>query len=486
MAALKILFVATEMDPLIKVGGLGDVAGALPAALARLGHDVRVLLPAVDPELLADTRPLARLGQGRARLVARKRSVGGCPVWLLSTPALNRRRGRPYLNRAGQPWADNAEQFGLLGRTAADIAAGRLGKWRPDVVHCNDWHTALAPVWLHLDANPAASVFTIHNLGFPGSFEPEVLGRLGLPMTLYHPDALEFYGRFAFIKGGLRFAQQLTTVSPRYAREILSPEFGCGLDGLLRARSDRLTGILNGLDYDTWNPASDPALEHRFDSDDRSGKQAQRASLCRHLGLADDTDRPLLCWVGRLTAQKGADLLLEALPELLKRRMPMVVLGSGDRDVEMALRKAARQTPRQLAVHTGFDAPLAHRIYAGADLLLMPSRFEPCGLTQMCAMAYGTLPLVTVVGGLADTVIDCHDPAPGADGPCGFHIADLTTPAILQTVDAALDVYRKRQQWNELVGNAMRRRFEWSDSARHYETVYHAALAELNGKGDTP
>lgn len=475
MKPLRILFATAEMAPLVKVGGLGDVAGTLPGALAARGHDVRVLLPAYAPELLERASELARLPRGAGRLLERHGGGLACPVWLLATPGFLRRGGRPYVNRAGRPWADNAVQFGRLARTVADIAAGRMAlDWRPDVVHCNDWHTALTPVWMRLEEQPAAAVFTIHNLGYMGRFPASVLARLRLPVALNHPEALEFHGDIAFIKGGLRYAEQITTVSPRHAEEIRTPEFGAGLDGLLRARGDRLSGILNGLDYDTWNPATDAHLVHHFDGDDSAGKALERGALLRELGLAEGRE-PLLAWVGRLTAQKGADVLVAALGELMQRTVRLVILGSGDRTTEQALQRAARHWPGRLAVRTGFDEALAHRIYAGADMLLMPSRSEPCGLAQLCAMRYGTLPLVRPVGGLADTVIDAAgDPVRGT----GLHIRGNDAAALTVAVDRAVGWYADGAHWARLRGNAMRQRFDWETSARQYEEVYHAALRD--------
>ncbi|MCC5859657.1 MAG: glycogen synthase GlgA [Ectothiorhodospiraceae bacterium] len=481
MRPLKILFVAAEMAPLVKVGGLGDVLGALPVALAARGHDARVLLPAYDPVMTRKARVITLLPDGSGRLLEYRASAVSVPVWLLETPGFLRRGGRPYLTRAGTPWADNPLQFGRLGRVAADIANGRLvDAWQPEVLHANDWHTGLAPVWMHLENCPAASVFTVHNLGYIGRFPADILSRLGLPPSMNHPDALEFYGDIAYMKGGLGFADQFTTVSPRYAEEIQTPAFGSGLDGLVRARSDRLTGILNGIDPEAWNPATDPALENHFDAVRLDGKRDERDRLLHGLGLDPVTDSPtpVLAWVGRLTAQKGADLLVEALPGLMERSVRLVVLGSGDRDTEQTLVGAARRWPDKLVVHLTFDEVLAHRIYAGADMLLMPSRFEPCGLAQMYAMRYGTIPLVTPVGGLVDTVIDMGDGAPPEKGGCGFHLAGADAPALLEGVDRAIGAFRQPGYWRTLVRNAMTRRFDWNSSAAAYERVYQAALRD--------
>ncbi|MCC5810851.1 MAG: glycogen synthase GlgA [Ectothiorhodospiraceae bacterium] len=481
MRSLKILFVAAEMAPLVKVGGLGDVLGALPAALAARGHDARVLLPAYDPIMTRKARVVDLLPDGGGRILEYRASELPVPVLLLETPGFLRRAGRPYLTCAGTPWADDPLQFGRLGRVAADIAAGRLVRaWHPDVVHANDWHTGLAPVWMHLEESAVASVFTIHNLGYIGRFPTNILPRLGLPGSMNHPDALEFYGDLAFIKGGLRFADRLTTVSPRYAEEIQTPAFGSGLDGLLRARTDRLSGILNGIDLEAWNPATDPALENHFDVSRPDAKLDERDRLLHGLGLdaVTDAQTPVLAWVGRLTAQKGADLLAEVMPGLMERSLRLVVLGSGDRDTERALVRAARSWPGKLAVHLGFDEALAHQIYAGADMLLMPSRFEPCGLAQMFAMRYGSIPLVTPVGGLADTVIDMSQESPHETGACGFHLAGPAPSALVEGVNRAIGVFCQPDQWHLLMRNAMTCRFDWDSSAAAYERVYQAALED--------
>lgn len=476
MKSLKILFVAAEMAPLSKVGGLGDVIGKLPGVMAERGHDVRVLIPAYERNQTRECRTLVQLSPGKGRLVESRRSGLPCPVWLLETPAFLRRRGSPYLNKAGQPWADNPIQFGLLSLIAAEIAKGTLDMgWHPDVVHCNDWHTGLTPVWMHLKGAAAASVFTIHNAGFTGCHPPEILERLGLPAFLNHREALEFYGSISFLKGGVNYSDQLTTVSPRYAEEIQTPEFGAGMEGVFRARAGALTGILNGIDYATWNPDTDPVLAHHFSERRPEGKVLQRQELIRGLGLAFDHHRkaPVIGWVGRLTEQKGIDLLLRILPELMKLDVRVVLLGDGDPVYKRELQEFARANEGRLSVHIGYDEVMAHKLYAGADMLLMPSRFEPCGLAQMIAMRYGTIPLVTPVGGLADTVID---PAVDGEAATGIHIAGPEAGALLDAVNRALELYDDEGTWRKLMGNALRARFEWDDAAATYERIYDEAL----------
>jgi len=478
MESMKILLVAAEMAPLAQVGGLGDVVGSLPGALVARGHDVRVLIPAYQQNLTRDLETRVRLGTGQGRIVETNQSNLPCPVWLLETPAFLRRRGRPYVNKAGTPWADNADEFGTLSRTAASIASGTLGMgWQPDIVHCNDWHTGLTPIWMGLEGAAAASVFTIHNAAYTGCYPPETLERLGLPDNLYHPDALEFYGSVSLLKAGVNYSDRVTTVSPSYAAEIQTPEFGAGMEGVFRARAGVLSGILNGIDYAAWNPATDPRLTHHFDAEHPDGKAKQRRALIRELGLAfDHSDKaPVIAWVGRLTEQKGTDLLLEALPELMKKDLRLVILGAGEADLESELHKQAGRHEGRLSVYTAFSEERAHQLYAGADMLLMPSRFEPCGLAQMIAMCYGTVPLVTGVGGLKDTVTDVESDAEAANG---LRIKAPEAGALLETVDRALALYEQKDVWRQLMGNAMRTRFEWSEAAAAYEALYRDALSD--------
>ncbi len=476
---LRILFVAAEMAPLVKVGGLADVVAALPQALVARGHEVRVLLPAYRPLLTRGARRLTSLGDGRVSLAELRRPDLPCPVWLLETPAFMA-RDHPYSRPDGTAWADDAQAFGELGRVAAEIAAGKvLTDWNPDVVHCHDWHTGLAPVWMSLKATSAASVFTIHNLAFAGRFHPSILAELGLPESLNRPDMLEFHGDVAFIKGGLSCADELTTVSPRYAQEILTPEFGNGFEGLLRHRRERLTGILNGIDTRLWNPATDPLIEHVFDAADFSGKCLERRRLLQRWRVqeSDKEALPVLASVGRLTPQKGVDLLLEALPELLHRRLRLVVLGSGEADLEQAVVAAARRWPDRFLAHSRFDESLAHSIYAGADMLAMPSRFEPCGLSQLYAMRYGTVPVTTAVGGLADTVFDADTVGLASGKATGFLMAEATVSDLIETVDRALQWHGDPRRWQALMRNAMGRDSSWAAAVRAYEKIYESALA---------
>ncbi len=475
---MKILFVASEAQPLIKTGGLGDVCGSLPAALAALGADVRLLLPGYrDARARAGPlRPVAQIVLPRLAKPATllEGTLPGTRVttWLVDFPPAYDRPGNPYLNAFGHPWHDNAARFALLARVAAAIARRAAGlAWRPDVVHCHDWQTGLVPALLAQEPARPATVFTIHNLAYQGLFPRDTLGALGLPGSLWSPAALEFYGWLSFIKGGLVFADRLTTVSPSYAREILTPEFGVGLDGLLRHRARDLSGILNGIDERAWNPARDPHLVARYSARRFAAKQPNKAALQRQLGLPV-SGVPLIGMVGRLVQQKGIDLALAALPKLMELPLQLAVLGSGEAGYEDALRRAAEQYPQKLAVTIGYDEPLAHRVEAGSDMFLMPSRFEPCGLNQLYSLRYGTVPIVRPVGGLADTVVDATPETLAAGTATGVVFAEATPAALLGALRRALALYADRRRWKRLAVTGMRRDFSWRHSAGDYLELY--------------
>ena len=456
---MQVLFVTPECAPLVKTGGLGDVSAALPAALRALGVEVKVLLPGYREVLAA-----ARSATEQAVLGAGVRLLEWEGFLVLDCPRLFVRDGGPYQDLAGRDWTDNALRFGLLSQVAARLGAARspLG-WRPDVVHCNDWPAALAPALLREDSGRAASVMTVHNLAFQGLFDATFAGRLGLAPALFGIDGVEFHGRLSFLKGGLAFADAITTVSPSYAREIQTEAFGCGLEGLLRRRAEVLTGILNGIDVSEWDPASDTRIAARYDSDSLDRKASNKRALQKCLGLEEDSQIPLLGTVGRLTHQKGADLLAAAAPELAAAPAQLAVLGTGAREYEEALLHLAARSPGRLAVRIGFDEDLAHLIEAGADAFLMPSRFEPCGLNQMYSQRYGTPPVACATGGLADTVID---------GETGFLFERAESGALVAAARRALATWRDGPRWRALQQAAMARDFSWDASARRYADLY--------------
>jgi starch synthase len=492
-AELRILFVTPECAPLVKTGGLGDVAGSLPAALSKLLLDVRILLPAYREVLRSvdGVRELARYAVSAAfpacRLLDGGR-VDGVPLLLLDCPSLFDREGGPYQDADGTDWPDNARRFGLLSRVAADIAQeglerGAKGKhaadnWLPDVVHCNDWQTGLVPAYLRLGARTQSrTVLTVHNLAFQGIFPPATVGQLGLPVEGFSQGGLEYYGNLSFLKAGLQYADAITTVSPTYAAEIKVEPLGMGMHGLLAERSDALTGILNGIDTRTWNPASDARIPHRFSEHDLSGKQANKRSLQRLLGLSEDADVPLFASVSRLTLQKGIDLILDVADELLALPAQLVVLGSGDGALQLRLEELAQRHPGRVGVRVGFDEGLAHLIEAGADMFLMPSRFEPCGMNQMYSQRYGTVPIVHATGGLADSVTDCTEDTLAAGTATGIVFSPCTSREMLRAIQRAQQLYGAPAAWRAIQAAGMRRDFSWTASATRYANIYRR-LAE--------
>jgi starch synthase len=480
----RILMVASEAYPLAKTGGLADVLAALPNALRGLGVDVRLLLPGYESALdtIRGARVVAALGDvcgaANVRLLAGRTPDTGIPVWLVDCPSLYRRSGSPYQDCTGQDWPDNWLRFGVFDHVAAwCVRAGRALEWQADLVHGHDWQAGLVPLLLREDgARRTPTVFTLHNAAFHGNFDLGVAASLRIPSSLLHPDGVEFYGRLSFLKAGLRFADRLTTVSPRYAREICTPEFGCGLDGLYASRAADLTGILNGIDTILWDPANDPHLAAPFSVHDLAGKPRNKAALQRASGLTEARARPLLAYVARLTTQKMADVVLDRLPAMLERHgdLQCVVLGRGERAFEQAFAGLQSRFRGRLGVHIGYSEALAHRIHAGADLLLHGARFEPCGLTQLHAMRYGCVPVVRRVGGLAETVIDLDDGASGA-APTGFVFGDATAAAMDAAVDRSLHVYREAPAaWRALQAAGMRLDSGWGRSARAYLDLYRS------------
>ena len=480
----RVLFVAAEVFPLAKSGGLADVCGALPSALMRLGVDVVAMIPGYPQALDAvlETQTIGAIDLPVAsRLVAGLSPISGLPVILFDCPALFRRGGTLYQDPHGEDWHDNDRRFSVFCQAAAQVALGRVGiDWRPDIVHAHDWHAGLVPPLLRFAAGRRPrTVFTIHNLAFQGNFPLDAFRGFGLPGEALSPDGIEFFGRGSFLKAGIRYSDRLTTVSPTYAREILTPEHGCGLDGLLRSRSGDLTGILNGIDYDVWDPSVDPALLARYSADDLSGKEACKADLRDALGLGTDAGAPLMIYVNRLTHQKMADVILDALPRIVDIGVRLVVHGAGEPAFEAGFRAAAAAHPGRLAVELGYSEPLAHRIIAAADVSLTPSRFEPCGLTTMYGMRYGAIPVTRPVGGLADTVSDAD--AVAARGGTGFVFDGVRTQDLLVGIDRALARYKRRAAWGKLQRRAMKRDFGWERSAARYRKIY---LELLRGATD--
>lgn len=484
----RILFASSEAYPLIKTGGLADVAGSLPPALKSMGCDVRLVIPAYRDAVAraSHLKQVAEidLPESDAKVSLLETMLPGTTIktWLVDYPPAFDRPGHPYLDAAGKPWMDNAERFALFARAICAIALGHTSlAWRPELVHCSDWQTGLVPALLALQQPRPATLFTVHNLAYQGLFPYAKLADLRLPHAWWSAEALEFHGQLSFIKGGLVYADYLTTVSPTYAREIQTPTHGAGLDGLLRHRRNRLVGILNGIDDRVWNPATDANLVKTFNLRRFGDKCENKLALQKQLGLEPAAHTPLLAFVGRAVEQKGIDVVLDALPQLLRMRLQLLLLASGEPEYEHALRHFAAQYPTRLAVHLGHDEGLAHRVYGGADTFLMPSQFEPCGLGQLYSMRYGTVPIVHRVGGLADTVVDADDASVAAGNATGIVFNELTMAALLAAVERAGRLYRQPAVWKKLALAGMRhsRSFGWRTSAARYLQFYDQLIAPM-------
>ena len=468
----KVLFATPECAPLAKTGGLGDVAAALPAALLAAGIDVRVLLPGYAAVLAAcsDAAELATLTSlGQPVRLLEWKLASGVPLLIIDCPALYVRGGGPYQADDGDDWSDNALRFGVLSQVAAILGSARSPiDWRPDVVHCNDWPAALAPAYLRFGPQPhAASLVTIHNLAFQGVFEMHELAGLELPAESFGIDGLEFYGKASFLKGGLVYADAINTVSPTYAREIQSPALGFGMDGVLRHRSDVLHGVLNGIDTALWDPQADPLIPSRYGALTLEKKLANKLALKQRLGLAGTSSMPLMAMVSRLSHQKGIDLVIEATQKLIAGGAQVAVVGTGDRALAERLLALQALHPGAMAAFMGFDEGLAHLVEAGADMFLMPSRFEPCGMNQMYSQRYGTPPIANATGGLVDTVIDELQPR-----ATGFLMRAASVEALLDSAGRAMTAYRVPQRWRVIQLAGMSRDFGWSASARQYIAIY--------------
>ncbi len=484
MAELKVLFATSEVAPLIKTGGLADVSGALPAALRAIGVDVRVLVPGYNQVMsqLAQHKVAATfdglLGIPSARLLSGK-MANDVPVFVLDCPSMYQRGGGPYQDTSGHDWADNAQRFGLLSKVAAVLgsSASPLG-WHPDLVHCNDWQTGLTPAYLHFTKGAVPSVMTIHNLAFQGIFPSATLEKLHLPPSCFSINGVEFFGSLSFLKAGLFYADHITTVSPNYAKEIQQEALGSGMQGLLTTRRDDLTGILNGIDTDEWDPASDKYLAKTYSSAHMTGKAANKEALQSKLGLNLEPDVPLLGVVSRFTQQKGLDLLLKIAPLLTELPVQLAMLGSGDAQMQKTARDLSHRYPGKIGAVIGFDEGLSHQIEAGADMFVMPSRFEPCGLNQLYSQRYGTPPIVHATGGLADSVVDCIAATLKDGTASGFMFDGMTAENLYATIRRAVGFYHNTSKWEVLRKNCMAKDLSWQSSAEAYRAVYLKVMGQ--------
>ena len=480
---VRALHVAAELYPLLKTGGLADVVGALPPVLAPLGVDARVIMPGFPAVIagLDDLRPVAetgpRFGIQHPQIQFGRMKSNGTGIYIVRADAFYDRPGSPYLDASHHPYTDNARRFAMLGWAASLLAQGADPNWAPQVVHAHDWHAGLAAPYIRA-AEAAqhrklpATVMTVHNLAYQGLFPAASFSDLGLPWSFYQIQGMEFWGQVSYLKAGLHYSDKITTVSPTYANEIQTLAQGAGLDGLLRERSHDVLGILNGVDYAVWHPSIDDSIVHQYWVDDMDGKARCKRALQQRFRIAQTPDAPIFGVVSRLTEQKGLDLLLAALPEIIERGGQVVVLGTGEPRLEAGLKQAAHEHPESVAIELGFDEALAHAIIAGSDIVCVPSRFEPCGLTQLYGLAYGTLPLVHGVGGLADTVVDAslENLAEGIATGCVFEKFDLKS--LKHAIRRAFALYARPDDWNAAQRRGMKTNFGWEASALRYADLY--------------
>ncbi len=478
---MDVLFVASECAPFVKTGGLADVIGAVPKVLEEHGVDVRVLLPAY-PALASvvaggeviDEYP--DLFGGPVRIVSVH--AEGLNMLLLDAPHLYDRPGSIYLNADGVDWPDNQFRFGALSFVASRIGLDGIDGWKPDIINAHDWQAGLIPAYLKQAQMADASitvprcVMTIHNIAFQGLFEWPAHRELGLSDDLFHAEAIEYYGKVGFLKAGIALSDQITTVSPTYARELLTPEFGMGLDGLLRARQDDLSGILNGIDLDVWNPQTDPNLVAPYSTRSLKRRRKNRDDIEQRFGLTSNPTAPLFCVVSRLTSQKGLDLLLEVLPVLVGRGARLALLGSGDKDLEAGFTRASEDFPGSVGVIIGYDEKLSHVLQGGSDAILVPSRFEPCGLTQLYGVRYGTLPVVAKTGGLADTVVDADSASLKSRRATGIVFSPINAEELANAIHRTCDLFADQPVWKRMVLAAMKYPVGWDQSASLYHDLY--------------
>lgn len=481
---MNILFACSETTPLIKTGGLADVAGSLPVALRHIGQDCRLILPGY-PEVMKKAKGLKPVANlilpEEASPIGLLQGTAGAqdlPLYVVDAPHWFDRPGNPYVDQEGRDWEDNAERFTCFCRAAVALALDQAGlDWKPDIVHANDWQTGLIAPLLQAEPARPATLFTIHNLAYQGVYDKATFNRLALPQHLWTFHAVEFHDHLSFIKGGIALSDRVNTVSPTYAEEVKTAEFGYGLEGLLQHRGSHFNGILNGIDYHAWDPLNDPNIAAPFSADNLQGKGENKLALQREFGLPEDLGIQLFGYIGRLVDQKGVDLILQILPGIMDAGAQVVMLGSGNRELEHALEKINTKYHSRVGVKIGYDEGLSHRIEAGCDCFLMPSRFEPCGLNQMYSLRYGTVPIVRRTGGLADTVTDVT-PTNLANGTAtGFVFDNADAGSLWGAVEHAINFYRRSStDWEILARTGMQQDLSWEASAQHYLEIYLTAI----------
>ncbi|HUH49848.1 MAG TPA: glycogen synthase GlgA [Mycoplana sp.] len=479
---MNVLSVASEVFPLIKTGGLADVTGALPLAVDGNGVRMRTLLPGYPAVMQQLTKPrkiatLMSVFGDEMRILAAQHA--GLDLFVLDAPVYFDRSGGPYVDTTGKDHPDNWKRFAALSHAGAAIARGLLPDWTPDIVHAHDWQAAMTPVYMrYTGLGHIPSVVTVHNLAFQGRFGPEIFPELGLLPEAFSVEGLEYYGDVSFLKGGLRTAWEVTTVSPTYAQEIRTPEFGMGLDGLINARASELMGIVNGVDTAVWNPATDPHIAANYGPGALRARSKNRQALLDRFGLTDGGG-PVFCVVSRLAWQKGIDLIAEVADWIVAEGGTLAVLGTGDQGLEGALLAAASRHRGRVGVVIGYDEPMSHLMQAGADAILIPSRFEPCGLTQLYGLRYGCVPIVARTGGLADTVIDANEAALSARVATGFQFAPVTADAFRQAIRRAFTAFKDPKVWARLQNQGMKSDVSWKKSAERYASLYSSLLARV-------
>ena len=483
---MRVLFATSEAFPLIKTGGLADVSGALPKAISQLKQfsgDIRILIPGYSAVLqkLTSSSIIANINVlGHAcTLIAGTMPDSGLEVIAIQNAHLYERAGGPYSDENGLDWVDNPLRFGVLSRIASLLCSKNspLKNWQPDLIQCNDWQTGLAPAYMKLvDKSTTKSILSIHNLAFQGCFDASWLKPLELPAKHFHINGFEYYGQISFLKAGIFYADALSTVSPTYAQEIQTKQYGFGMEGLLKARRGDLTGILNGIDTQEWNPATDAHLPKNYSDSRITGKKQVKRILQQQLGLQMDADAPLLGVVSRLTHQKGLDLLPEIIPKLIKQGCQFAILGSGDKALEAQFNALAERYPDRVSMNTGYHEHLSHNIMAGCDMFIMPSRFEPCGLNQLYGLAYGTPPIVSLTGGLADSVCDTNEASLKNNTATGFVVKSVNSVPLLVSIERAIKVWQDKKTWRKIQKNGMKRNISWDSSAIDYLALYEKTL----------